>query len=357
MEPQIRYCTSADGTRIAYVFSEDGRTPPVFFINYVFLPIAAQRFGVRMTSVLGSERQWLRLDRRGIGYSRRDVTDFSLDAQVADVLAVATQVGVSELDLAGFGDGCWVAATLAARHPALVRRMFLSTPTLPGADPSRRSIATMVRSSWSLGRGTIADVALGGNADAEVRRAYIRFLGEATSPETAASYLEAEWDPGQELGSVAAPTLVLATKRRLAGRSEASQTLAAAIPGARLVATDAADEDSSYHGASEFLRGDEPPAPVASPEPATATPSTGGLQTIVFTDIEANTELLQRLGDERWRALLREHETIMRAELARHGGAEIKTMGDAFMASFGSAARALECAVAAAGVRGAQRDG
>jgi class 3 adenylate cyclase len=223
--------------------------------------------------------------------------------------------------------------------------VVLSTPTLPGADPARKSIATMVRSSWSLGRGTIADVALGGNADAELRRGFIRFLAEATTAETAASYLEAEWDAGPELGAISSPTLVIATRRRLAGRSEAAQMLAAGIPGARLVATDTADENAPYYSMSGFLSDEQPaaPAPAAAAE---APRSGGGLQTIVFTDIEANTELLQRLGDVRWRDLLREHETLIRAELAKHGGAEIKTMGDAFMASFGSAARALECAVA-----------
>ena len=61
--------------------------------------------------------------------------------------------------------------------------------------------------------------------------------------------------------------------------------------------------------------------------------------------MERNTELLQRLGDDRWRALLREHERITRARLAAHGGSEIKTTGDGFMASFASAADALECAL------------
>jgi class 3 adenylate cyclase len=347
-EPHIRYCTSADGTRIAYVFSEEGRPPPVFFINYLFLPIAGQRFGEIMGTAIQRERQWLRLDRRGIGYSQRDVTDFSLDAQVADVLAVVTQAGVPQLDLAGFGDGVWVAAALAARHPELVRRLFLSIPTLAGGDPARRSIATMVRSSWSLGRGSIADVALGGNADADVRRAYIRFLAEATSPETAASYLEVDWDPSGELGSVAAPTLVVSTKRRLSGRTEASQALAAAIRGARLVATDATDTSAMYERAFEFLGDGEPPAPVASPGSAAATSAQRGaaLQTVLFTDLVSHTEMMQRLGDDRGRNVLREHERITRDTLKQHGGAEVKTMGDGFLASFTSVTRAMDCAIA-----------
>jgi class 3 adenylate cyclase len=43
---------------------------------------------------------------------------------------------------------------------------------------------------------------------------------------------------------------------------------------------------------------------------------------------------------------LREHEALTREALQSYGGAEVKTMGDSFMATFGSASRALECAIA-----------
>jgi class 3 adenylate cyclase len=44
--------------------------------------------------------------------------------------------------------------------------------------------------------------------------------------------------------------------------------------------------------------------------------------------------------------VLREHERITREVLRAHGGTEVKTMGDGFVASFGSVTRAVECAVA-----------
>jgi class 3 adenylate cyclase len=72
----------------------------------------------------------------------------------------------------------------------------------------------------------------------------------------------------------------------------------------------------------------------------------GSLRVILFSDLEKHTAMVQRLGDEGGRALLREHEIITREALAAYGGAEVKTMGDSFMASFGSATRALECAIA-----------
>jgi class 3 adenylate cyclase len=82
-------------------------------------------------------------------------------------------------------------------------------------------------------------------------------------------------------------------------------------------------------------------------EEAAAAPKVGeGLQTILFTDVEGSTALTQRLGDARARDLLREHERMVREALKSHGGSEVKTMGDGFMASFSSATKALECAIA-----------
>ena len=90
----------------------------------------------------------------------------------------------------------------------------------------------------------------------------------------------------------------------------------------------------------------------ASPRPASRRPrggeatGGGGFRTILFTDVEGSTALTDRLGDARARDLLREHERITREALTAHGGSEVKTMGDGFMASFGSATKALECAIA-----------
>jgi len=67
--------------------------------------------------------------------------------------------------------------------------------------------------------------------------------------------------------------------------------------------------------------------------------------TILFTDIEGSTALAQRLGDKAYHALLAEHNRILREQVERHSGHEVKSTGDGFMIAFGSAARALTCAV------------
>ncbi len=82
------------------------------------------------------------------------------------------------------------------------------------------------------------------------------------------------------------------------------------------------------------------------PHPPAQTSEQAPVRTVLFTDIEAHTKMMQRLGDAKGRAVLREHERLTREALKAHGGAEVKTMGDGFLASFGSAQKALECAIA-----------
>src|SRR4051794_15926040 len=70
-----------------------------------------------------------------------------------------------------------------------------------------------------------------------------------------------------------------------------------------------------------------------------------GTVTVVFTDIVARTATTERVGDRRWLELLAEHNALVRAHLAEHGGYEVKSTGDGFMLAFGSARSALECAI------------
>lgn len=65
---------------------------------------------------------------------------------------------------------------------------------------------------------------------------------------------------------------------------------------------------------------------------------------ILFTDIVESTRLTLELGDSVAMRLIREHDAIVRAELARFGGSEVKHMGDGIMAVFASASKAVDAA-------------
>jgi class 3 adenylate cyclase len=86
-------------------------------------------------------------------------------------------------------------------------------------------------------------------------------------------------------------------------------------------------------------RGGEPALPEGS--------DTGRvLATVMFSDIVSSTERAAEIGDRQWRDLLDRHDALIRRELAGHGGREIKTTGDGFLALFDGPARAIRCATA-----------
>jgi len=73
--------------------------------------------------------------------------------------------------------------------------------------------------------------------------------------------------------------------------------------------------------------------------------SPDGSVTVVFTDIEGSTAMLERLGEERWLEVMREHNRLVRERVAAHDGAVVKSQGDGFMITFASATAALATAV------------
>jgi predicted ATPase/class 3 adenylate cyclase len=78
-----------------------------------------------------------------------------------------------------------------------------------------------------------------------------------------------------------------------------------------------------------------------------------GTVTLLFTDIEGSTRLLQELGEE-YADVLADHRRTLRQEFARHGGVEVGTEGDAFFVAF---AKASDAVAAAAAAREALADG
>ncbi|MDP9238482.1 MAG: AAA family ATPase, partial [Chloroflexota bacterium] len=75
-------------------------------------------------------------------------------------------------------------------------------------------------------------------------------------------------------------------------------------------------------------------------------PAPDGTVTIMFSDIEDSTPIAERLGDQAWLELLRQHNAIIRKQLRAYDGFEVKTIGDAFMVAFQSAKKGLDCAIA-----------
>lgn len=95
-------------------------------------------------------------------------------------------------------------------------------------------------------------------------------------------------------------------------------------------------------------------SPLASADDAS--PSTRGvtsLAAVLVTDSIASTQHVAQLGERRWREVLDRYNQVVREQLAAHGGREMTFTGDGLLATFGSSAQAIRCAVA---IRRAGRD-
>ena len=361
MEQQIRFCTSSDGTRIAY--ATVGQGSPVIRIRPWFTHLEFEWENPLWRSVidrLSARHLLIRHDGRGMGLSDREVSDYSPEAQVRDLEAVLDALGLERVALYGLSQGGATAITYAVRYPQRVSRLILYgsfarmgwlVDTEEGQQLHHTALV-LIRQGWGTDlpayRQFFTSLFLP-DGDAGAIRQFNEMQRISASPENAAAVLSAmpDTDVSELLSQVRAPTLVVHCRDDAIIPFEAGRELAAGIPGARFLPLD---------GRNHVILPDEPAAEVLAKaveeflregeEAPTEAPEAGGFRTILFTDIEGSTALTQRLGDAGAREVLREHERIVREALKSHGGSELKTMGDGFMASFSSATRALESAIA-----------
>jgi class 3 adenylate cyclase len=70
-----------------------------------------------------------------------------------------------------------------------------------------------------------------------------------------------------------------------------------------------------------------------------------GTVTFLFTDIEGSTELLKRLGRDRYESVLGEHRQLVREAVISRGGRVVDTQGDSLFCAFRSAGEALSAVI------------
>jgi class 3 adenylate cyclase len=349
MEPRIQYAQTTGGVSIAFWTLGEGM-PLVVMPNapWSHIQMEWQIPGWRRWyERLAEKRRVIRYDSRGSGLSDPNVTDYSLDAHVADLEAVVQRLGLEHFALLGVGNSGPVAIVYAGRRPERVSRLVLWCSSDFRAARGR-ALRFLREEDWELYMETLAHAAVGWSASEETRR-IAAFMQECTTRAAVravtAALLEADVTPF--LSQVSSPTLVLHRRQLAVTDVAAAKALAAGIPDARLVLLEGAsiapwvgDMEAVLQAIDEFLgEGQEPAA-------KTEVPVAGAFRTVLFTDVEGSTALTQRLGDAKSRKVLRESERIVREALKSHGGSEVKALGDGFMASFSSATGALECAIA-----------
>jgi class 3 adenylate cyclase len=239
-----------------------------------------------------------------------------------------------------------VAIAHAARYPEEVSHLVLQgTFAHLGHTDAADALINLVRAEWGLGSATMVNIFVP-SASKEIQERFVRYQREAATKADAAAMLNenVEVDVRDLLGTVRAQTLVIHSEEDKAVPFEHARRLAGAIPDATLARYKG---DHMPLGAFEAIDSMivefiQPETPAAQPVAA----AESGVRIVLFTDLVGHTEMMRRLGDERGREVLREHERITRELLREYAGAEVKTMGDGFMASFGSVTKAMDCAIA-----------
>jgi class 3 adenylate cyclase len=362
-EREVRYCTTEDGVRIAYCVEGEG--PPLVSCPHLFESFSLEHLFPQLSEIrrlIGKGHQVVRYDARGTGLSQREVGDVSPSALVLDLEAVVRAVRVTPFALSGTGYSGARAIEYTVRHPEFVTHLVLWGAYTRFADfisgDQLRAFSDLARADWS--------VAVQAFVDREFRETqempdsdllgFGKLIRESVTGDMAMNIvlgMVASSDVRALLPRVTVPTLVIERETHL----EVGQELAANIPDARLVvlrgggssfvldnARPGIDAIHAFLGDKSWVSVSN--GPTVAKGAAINKLSDRSVRTVLFTDLVGHTEMMSRLGDERGRDVLREHERITREVLKQLGGTEVKTMGDGFMASFGSVTKAVECAVA-----------
>ena len=350
--PPVRYTHNGD-VCLAYQVFGDGPVDLLFVTGFVWHaelvwdhpPIR------RVFERLGSFARVAVFDKRGQGLSDRPERTTTLEEVAADALAVMDAAGFERPAVLGVSEGGPAATLLAAAHPSRVSTLVLLVPNgarIVKAEDYDAGVAPEILDAllaqWTAEWGGPVALELFAQdeaGDARLRSFWARLLRNGVSVAGLRRLVDTwrEQDVRQVLPAVGVPTLVIARDQDLLVPSAATAVLADMIPGARLVETPgshlffAGDIEPWLEEVEEFLTGER-----HAPEPDRV------LATVLFTDIVESTETAGRLGDARWRELLAEHDDIVRRELDRHRGREVKHTGDGFLASFDGPARGIRCA-------------
>ncbi|MDP9237484.1 MAG: adenylate/guanylate cyclase domain-containing protein [Chloroflexota bacterium] len=349
MEPQIQYVTTSDGVSIAYY--DVGRGAPLVALPYIPWSDVRSEFvamNFKFHPRLAAEHRLIHYDLRGAGLSQRGVMDFSLAALQLDLDAVINRLDVDRVSLYAEANGAIVALAYAAAHPTRVDRIILWGGFARASDfwglPRSKAVQSLFEQDWELYTETVAQLIFG-FASGEPAQEYAAYMRNCVNEEEAGAHFAAglRWDVTHLLPSISTPTLLLQPSDAAMAPMAWGRELASSIPRAQLKVLKTgvfwSDEIEEWIIASirDFL--------AVMPQAWRAQAAEERFQTVLFTDIVGSTPLMHALGDAAWRRMLSEHERLTREILARHGGAEIKTIGDSFMASFGSASRTVECAI------------
>ena len=354
--PEVRYARSGE-VEVAYVVLGSGAVDLVLVMGWLTnLEVYWQEPNYRrFVQRLAGFTRLILFDKRGMGLSDR-TTVGTLEERMDDVRAVMDAAGSERAVLMGISEGAPLSMLFAASHPERTAALIfvggevkeVTSADWPWGESTREefeeSMERILASDASWGKPAPVFFAPSRMRDPALMEWLGRLERSAATPAAGVAFMRvgSQIDVRHVAPSIHVPSLVMHSPRDTVVNFEQGRWLARTIPNARFVELSGQDHapwfdcaDQVIGEMSEFITGVREPL---EPEQV--------LATVLFTDIVGSTERARELGDRRWRELMEQHHSAVRAELARYRGREIDTAGDGFLASFDGPARAIRCALA-----------
>jgi pimeloyl-ACP methyl ester carboxylesterase len=347
--PHVRYCPTSDGVTIAYAVEEGGPGTPLIWCQGVpFSDLRHERWGREQLfplELFSRSRPVATFDFRGCGLSDRDVADVSMDALARDLEAVVDRLGWERFALFGRFTTGPMTMRYAAEHPERVSSLVLLETYARAAEantvPSWRALRGVLEADWESYVSLLAVTVAGWDG----AQGLAEWMGRTSTPDLARAFWAAAdaYDATAYVSKIAARTLVIGRHDRPVPTPEMLRQLGARIRDARVVILGEGVHgwDESLGVVEEFL--EEGDAQSSAP-PGSVAPKDEGAAVILFTDIVSSTELTERMGDARFRDASRTLDAGLRGAIRDAGGVAIdgKLLGDGVLATFRSAAQAIE---------------
>jgi pimeloyl-ACP methyl ester carboxylesterase len=351
VQPETRYAKSGD-VNIAYQVVGDGPFDLVFvpgFVSHLDLMWADPGI-TRFLEHLASFSRLIMFDKRGTGLSDPVARPATLEERMDDVRAVMEAAGSERAAIFGLSEGGPMSILFAATYPDRVSALvlcgtfasaMLDPETNPGGPLWVERIQSFIENLDNWGDGTTIGLLAPSIESERDRRLFALFERASCSPAMVKALFDMNvlMDVQDLLPAIQVPTLVLHRQEEYMPL-QCAVHLAENIAGAKLVVLPGSDhipwvgEAEGYaEEIEEFLTGARH-----------AQEGDRALATVLFTDIVDSTTRAAELGDASWRELLAEHDRLVRSQLERFRGREVKSMGDGFLATFDAPARAIRCA-------------
>jgi class 3 adenylate cyclase len=353
--PKTSYARTRDGVHVAFEVVGDGPFDLVWanswlsHIEFSWDNPTIARFYEHLASFC----RLVLFDKRGTGLSDPVTGIPTIEDRMEDIRAVMDAVGCERAALFGSSEGAATCAVFAATYPERTIALVMFSPFIVGTADDEcpwawsaefwELLRVAMEETWGTPEGSGVELvtpSLIGNVSAAAW--YGRYLRAAASPAVAAALLNVntQIDIRPVLPTIRVPTLVLHRTDEVWINVNYGRYASTHIPGATLVELSGTDHypweqdaDEVLGEIEEFLTGDR-----SEPEYGRV------LATVLFTDIVDSTGRASALGDAAWRDLLDAHDDMVRRQLDRFGGREVKTTGDGVLATFDGPARAIRCA-------------